>query len=355
MRIGVVGHPGYPGLTDVMRSLCELAPQLELVLALEPELLEYVPDGVRLGHDTPLDALLSLGGDGTLLRSARLLDGRPVPILGVNLGRLGFLTSCAADELEIGVRRLVAGDYCAERRMALRTAAIDREGRQRHGWRSLNDVVLHKGGFARVVRFAVWVDGEPVGAFGADGVVVCTPTGSTAYSLSAGGPVVVPTVESIVITPVSPHTLAIRPLVVPPTAEVRVSAEDGPEELLVTVDGQVGTHFHEAETLVIRRSESPVLVVRFSGSGFFGRLRRKMGWGGLSDRDEQPPTAASELLAPSAAPPAVVATAAEAVALDRVDSARDLPERVAAPVEGSRPEGSAGGGSGVSSVTSTGA
>jgi NAD+ kinase len=152
-------------------------------------------------------------------------------------------------------------------------------------WRSLNDVVLHKGGFARVVRFAVWVDGEPIAAYSADGVVVSTPTGSTAYSLSAGGPIVVPTVESIVLTPVSPHTLAIRPLVLPPSAEVRVQGEDSPEELLVTIDGQVGTKFAAVETLVVSRAERPVLVVRFPGTTFFARLREKLGWGGLADRD----------------------------------------------------------------------
>lgn len=286
MRLGILGHPGYPGLPDVMRQIRALASPCGLSLALEPELLEHVPEGLRLEHDAPLDALLSLGGDGTLLRAARFLDGRQVPILGVNLGRLGFLTSCAAEELEAGVRRLAAGDYCPERRMVLHTHAVARDGAVRHHWRSLNDVVLHKGGFARVVRFSVHVDGEVVATFGGDGVVVSTPTGSTAYSLSAGGPVVVPTVESIVLTPVSPHTLALRPMVLPPTAEVRVQAEDDVTELLVTVDGQVGTHFHENETLVVRRAEAPVLIVRFSSNRFFGRLRQKMGWGGLVERDE---------------------------------------------------------------------
>ncbi len=284
----MVGHPGYAGLPEVMRTLGALAAPLGLALSAEAELAPFLPGAAPLDADTPLDALLSLGGDGTLLRAARLLDGRAVPILGVNLGRLGFLTSCAGDELEDGVRRLAAGDYVVERRMALTASAVGPDGVSRHGWRSLNDVVLHKGGFARVVRFVVWVDDEPVGTFAADGVVVSTPTGSTAYSLSAGGPVVVPTVESIVLTPVSPHTLAIRPLVLPPTAEVRVAGEDGAEELLATVDGQVGARFSGAEALVVRRADQPVLVVRFDGGSFFGRLRRKMGWGGLTDRDERP-------------------------------------------------------------------
>jgi NAD+ kinase len=115
--------------------------------------------------------------------------------------------------------------------------------------------------------------------------VISTPTGSTGYSLSAGGPVVVPTVESIILTPVSPHTLAIRPLVLPPTGEVIVQALDSPEELLVTVDGQVGTTFAQGETLSVRRGANPVLLVRFPETTFFSRMRRKLGWGGLAGRD----------------------------------------------------------------------
>ncbi|WP_025412433.1 NAD(+)/NADH kinase [Gemmatirosa kalamazoonensis] len=287
LRLGVVGHRGYADLPAIMRTLLDLSPQLGFELAFEPELADFAPDAVaRLTDDTPLDALLTLGGDGTLLRGARLVGERQVPILGVNLGRLGFLTSCGPNELDDALRRLAAGDYYAEPRMALHASAVDPGGTERLHWRSLNDVVLHKGGFARVVRFDVWIDGEPIGAYGADGVVISTPTGSTAYSLSAGGPVVVPTVESIVVTPVSPHTLAIRPLVLPASAEVRVRGRDGPEELLVTVDGQVGTNFASAESLVVRRAQRPVLVVRFPGTTFFARLRHKLGWGGLADRDE---------------------------------------------------------------------
>jgi NAD+ kinase len=201
------------------------------------------------------------------------------------MGRLGFLTSCSGDEFEVGVRRFAGGDYTSEPRMALESWAIDRHGVQQSEWLSLNDVVLHKGGFARVVKLSVYVDDEPIGTYSADGLIISTPTGSTGYSLSAGGPIVVPTVESIVLTPVSPHTLAIRPLVLPPTSEVKVRADDGPEELLVTIDGQVGTTFTGGETLLVRRASRSVQIVRFPGTTFFTRMRRKLGWGGLSERD----------------------------------------------------------------------
>jgi NAD+ kinase len=285
MRLGVVGHRGYERLPDVLHTLLRLAPALDVQLFFERDLRDVAGDGESLSHPQEVDALLTLGGDGTLLRGARFLAGRQAPILGVNLGRVGFLTSCGGDELEAGLRRFAAGDYQAEARMTLEAWVLDREGRERRRWRALNDVVLHKGGFARILRLRVVADDDIIASYSADGIVVSTPTGSTAYSLSAGGPVVVPTVESIVLTPISPHTLAIRPLVLPPSATVSLDTVDGPEELLVTVDGQVGTTFATGETLTVRRSALPVLVVRFAGSTFFARLRHKLGWGGLLDRD----------------------------------------------------------------------
>ena len=285
MRVGVVGHRGYAALPGILGRLLDIAPELGLTLAFEHDLWDIAGKGERMEHAEDIEALITLGGDGTLLRGARFLHGYSAPILGINLGRLGFLTSCSADEFEEGVRRFARGEFTSEARMALESCAIDRDGVQQSTWLALNDVVLHKGGFARVVKLSVFVDDEHIGTYSADGLIISTPTGSTGYSLSAGGPVVVPTVESIVLTPVSPHTLAIRPLVLPPTSEVKVRADNGPEELLVTVDGQVGTTFTGGESLVVRRAQRPVQIVRFPGTSFFSRMRRKLGWGGLSERD----------------------------------------------------------------------
>ncbi len=170
--------------------------------------------------------------------------------------------------------------------MVLGASATDGSGAVKHEWRALNDVALHKGGFARVVRLKISIDGDAIGTYAADGIVISTPTGSTGYSLSAGGPVVVPTVESIVITPISAHTLAIRPLVIPPDAIVVIEPAESPTELLVTVDGQVGTRLIQNEKLTVRRAEKPVRIVRFPGTTFFERLRVKLGWGGLPERDQ---------------------------------------------------------------------
>ena len=301
LRVGVIGHRGYDGLPAILRALEQRAPALGITLAYEPDLLDAAGPGAATASPDAVDALLTLGGDGTMLRGTRWLAGREAPVLGVNLGHLGFLTSCAADQIDAGLDALAAGRYALEQRMMLEARVVPEGasaetppyGTPTNGtpvpgsttrWFALNDVVLHKGGFARVVRLHVAVDGEEIATYAADGIVIATPTGSTAYSLSAGGPVVVPTVESILITAISAHTLAIRPVVLPPTAEVSVRAEDGPDELLVTVDGQVGTTFRAGATLLVRRAR-PVRIVRLQGDTFFARLRRKLGWGGLADRD----------------------------------------------------------------------
>lgn len=286
IRLGVVGHRGYDELPAVMRTLHDLAPALGIELYYERELFEIANDGHCLDDPSRLDALLTLGGDGTLLRGARIISPHAVPILGVNLGRLGFLTCCNADQLSNALMRFARRDYVAESRMALEARVFDTKGTERQQWNALNDVVLHKGGFARVVSFRVAADGEPIATYGADGIVLSTPTGSTAYSLSAGGPVVYPTLETIVVTPVSAHTLAVRPVILPASVEVTLHTDAVAEELLVTVDGQVGTTFSSGEMLSIRRADRGVLIVRFPGTSFFTTLRQKLAWGGLADRDK---------------------------------------------------------------------
>lgn len=286
-RLGVAGHLGYDGLADVLATLRTLAPSLGFTLSYEESILDFAGTSPTRIVDGEVDAMLTLGGDGTLLRAARIVESHPVPILGINLGRLGFLTCSPAAGLEDALTRFSRGDYVVEPRMTLDARVNGTDDVEKSAWRALNDVVLHKGGFARVVTMWVQANGETVAHYSADGIVIATPTGSTAYNLSAGGPVVYPTLETILVTPVSPHTLAMRPLVLPPTAEVIVRVDDGPDEVLVTVDGQVGATFLSGETLVVRRSAQPVLVVRFPESSFFATMREKLHWGGLLERDER--------------------------------------------------------------------
>ncbi|HEY8311431.1 MAG TPA: NAD(+)/NADH kinase [Gemmatimonadaceae bacterium] len=284
MNIGVIGHRGYPALASIIDGLESEARALGATLFFEPGLLDG--DHQLLTSPSQIHVALSLGGDGTLLRTARFLDGAAVPILGVNLGRLGFLTSCGAGDMNSALAAVVAGDYDVDERMALRGEASHADGRPTEEWHALNDIVMHKGGFARMLSVRVAVDGEVLGAYNCDGIVVASPTGSTAYSLSAGGPLVTPSLDSIIVTPISAHALALRPIVLPPSVTVTLESVDGPDEVLITVDGQAGTELAPGDRLTIRRAPRPVRIVRFPGNSFFDRLRVKLGWGGLPNRDE---------------------------------------------------------------------
>lgn len=285
-RVGVIGHNGYAGLGEILDTLMREAPRLGLAVAVEERLASSAPAAEALVGPEGLDLLISLGGDGTLLRSARYLEGALIPIMGVNLGRLGFLTSCRAKDFARLLPRFAKGQFTSDTRMMLEARSLGEGVQSGAPMLALNDVVVHKGGFARVLRVHVSVNGEEFGRLAADGIVISTPTGSTAYSLSAGGPIVFPSVESILVTPISPHTLAVRPIVLPPTAEILVQPEDAPEEVLVTVDGQVGATLIAGHSLAIRASPHRATIARFQGSSFFGRVRQKLGWGGLAERDE---------------------------------------------------------------------
>ena len=285
MRVGVVGNLRYPGLAPLLRELAARAPALGLELAAEPELEAGFGHAVPPLDSRPLAAMLSLGGDGTLLRAARMPAAAGVPILGINLGRVGFLTSASPATLGPALEALVAGQYALERRQALDSTILAADGSSRPLPMALNDVVIHKAGVARVVRLEVELEGEPIGPYSADGLCIATPTGSTAYSLSAGGPIIVPGVEAMVVTPVCAHTLAVRPVVVPAHWSVTVTPlapHDG--DLLVSVDGQVATHLEAGARVEVHRAAEAVLLVRLGEEGFFSRLRRKLHWGDLSDR-----------------------------------------------------------------------
>ena len=286
MKVGVVGNPRYADLKAVLSELAALAPARGITLLTEPSLAPLW-DGVRplLDQESP-DALIAFGGDGTLLRGARLLGGREVPILGVNLGRVGFLTNATRDQLASSLDALVAKRYVLERRLALHATILSDEGGARSEQRALNDVTIHKSGVARVVRVRVRVDDEDLGPYSADGIVVASPTGSTAYSLSAGGPIVAPGVEAMIVTPVCAHTLAVRPVVIPPNATVCVEpVSPGADDLLVSYDGQLGTTLAAGDKVLVKRSPTCVCLVRLGSEGYFTRMRQKLNWGDLSERE----------------------------------------------------------------------
>jgi NAD+ kinase len=280
-RIGVVGHVGYDGLEAALETVHRLAEAHALELSAEEGVRDLLPAAAPLRPES-LDLLLTFGGDGTLLRGARLVALHGTPVLGVNLGYLGFLTSIAPDELATTLERVVAGDYWLDRRLTLDVRVV-RDGVAGPPYLALNDAVLHKGGFARIVRLAVYMGEdaeERVATYSADGIILSTPTGSTAYSLSAGGPIVVPTVECILATPICPHTLAVRPLVVPASTMITVEVLSRGEEMILTVDGQEGAALQQGDRLLVGRGRAIVSLVRLEGQSFLATLRRKMHWGG---------------------------------------------------------------------------
>jgi NAD+ kinase len=287
-RMGVVGHPRYARLQAALARVLVFADREGVELFLEPELRETLPLRAALTEESlaGLDLMLSLGGDGTLLRAARRVAALGVPVLGVNLGHLGFLTSAPPDELESALARFAAGEHLVDARMTLSVNAVSADGRSRGEFMALNDAVLHKGGVARVIRLAVHAHGEEVGTYSADGIILSTPTGSTAYSLSAGGPIVAPSLDCIVATPISPHTLAVRPLVLSASETVTVEVLTPSEELILTIDGQEDLRLRPGERVVARRADRPVHLVRFPGQTFFSTLRRKLRWGDLVERDD---------------------------------------------------------------------
>lgn len=286
MIVGVVGNPRYADLAAVLRHLSEIAPRLGISLRAEERLAQHWPEPVPSLEGAQLDALVTFGGDGTLLRGARLLAGAEVPILGINLGRVGFLTTAGRGDLNEALSALVERRYAIERRQALAAVVHAPDGTVDAEQRALNDVVVHKGGIARVVRFNIFIDGENVGPYSGDGVVVATPTGSTAYSLSAGGPIIVPGVEALCVTPVCAHTLSVRPLVVPATATIVIEPmTEWEDDLLVSFDGQTSLHLAMGARITVRRAGARVCLVRLGEGGYIQRMRQKLHWGDLSDRE----------------------------------------------------------------------
>ena len=286
MRVGVVGNPRYADLAAVLAHLAREAPARGLSLSAEPRLDPFWPAPVPHFDPHRLDALLTFGGDGTLLRGARLLDGAEVPILGVNLGRVGFLTAARRETMVEALDALTAGQYSLDALQALAATITAGDGKVVSERRALNDVVLHKSGVARVVRMNVFIDGVNVGPYSADGLIVATPTGSTAYSLSAGGPVVVQGVEAMLLTPICAHTLAVRPLIVRATSIIEVEPmEEWAEDVLVCFDGQTGSPLGVGGRVTVRRAEHRVRLVRLGGASWLSRMRDKLHWGDLSGRE----------------------------------------------------------------------
>lgn len=225
-----------------------------------------------------VDLLIVLGGDGTLLAAARALHGHAVPILAVNLGGLGFLTSVTLDELYPVLESVLDGKHRTTERMML-DAEIVHANKTSETQCALNDAVANKAALARMLDFDVAVDGNHVGRYRADGLIVATPTGSTAYSLAAGGPIIHPNLDAFVITPICPHMLTNRPLVIPDTSRVELDFAEGDEPAFLTLDGQIGFQLEPKDRVVITKSKAKVKFVSAPRLTYYEILRSKLRWG----------------------------------------------------------------------------
>lgn len=278
-RVVIVAKRQWPRALPLARQVARLVERHGAVALYDPETARAlgITRSVRSGLPAA-DLYVVIGGDGTLLSVARAIAARPRPILGVNLGGLGFLAEIGPEEVEQALGEVLNGRFALDRRMALDVTLVrSRRNIARH--KVLNDVVINKSALARIIELRLTINGQFVTVYRADGLIVSTPTGSTAYSLSAAGPLIHPEMSALLISPICPHTLTMRPLVVPEGSRVEVTLRSEDSEVYLTLDGQVGHPLRPGDKVRVRRNREPVLMVRSPRKSYFAVLRHKMGWG----------------------------------------------------------------------------
>lgn len=281
-RASIISKQGKPELERIVREVAGWLVAHEYNVTVDTVAREFWPDG-ELAEREDLATrnpgfVVVLGGDGTLLSTARSVARAGIPILGVNLGSLGFLTEVRRDEITQALDAIHAGN-CELSLRGMLHCQVHRKGKCVADYDALNDIVMNQRGVARITDFEVMVNGKFVSQYKADGLIVATPTGSTAYSLAAGGPIVSPEVSGFVITPVASHALTNRPLVVRDTAVIQVKVIVTREQAYLTVDGQQGEPLEEGDIVECRKSEFKVKLFKFPDRSFFDVLRTKLKWG----------------------------------------------------------------------------
>ena len=279
--IGVVANPAKPRAREIVERIVRCGERLGLSVLVAPEVAPLAPALARAVVDErelgpACDLIIACGGDGTILRAARLVAESRRPILGVNLGRLGFLAELSPERLEDGLAQIAVGKYVIERRMTLEA----RTGESEEPLTALNDIIITKRNQSRIISLEVCEAGNWVNTYGGDGLILATPTGSTGYALSANGPIVTPEVDAIVAAPICPHSLTVRPMIFPGTVtlDVRVVDASGSTALL-TADGQTPLALEQGQTARVRRGEQDAQLVHLATSSYYDILRQKLNWG----------------------------------------------------------------------------
>ena len=287
MKFGIVGNTSKPRVIDVIRKLTTHLRSHKVPFVVESTLATLLHDAVPSVRvdasescpeaDLPAtcDMLISLGGDGTMLAAARLIGSSGVPILGVNLGALGFLAEVAIDELEACLDDIVAGKYAIEERMCLRATMKSTT----EVYTALNEIVVDRASLPRLIEFETYVNDEYLVTYAADGIIVTTPTGSTAYSLASGGPIVVPHCKVIMINPISPHSLTARPVIIPDDSVVTIVIHAGASPVHITADGQAEGFYATPTEFTIQKTQYSVKLVKRKKRSYFDILRTKLLWG----------------------------------------------------------------------------
>ncbi|HBZ83293.1 MULTISPECIES: NAD(+)/NADH kinase [Brevibacillus] len=278
-KIGIIANKGKPEARIVARELVYLLEVrganvlLDETIASDLGRAELGAPIEEIGNHA--DLVCVLGGDGTLLGIARKLAGRSIPIFGINLGTLGFLSEAEPEHLPLAVDNLLSGKYDIEER-AMLEAALVRKGSTLGTYTAMNDIGIAKGSFCRIIQCAVYLDDEYVATFSGDGVIVSTPTGSTAYSLSAGGPIVAPNVDMLLLTPVAPHSLTARPMVLSGNQTIRVEVDAIHQEMGLSIDGQFGYRLEGGDHIYIKKSPYVTPLIKWKKGGFFEAIRTKL-------------------------------------------------------------------------------
>ena len=286
-RIGIVAKQNIPEAINLVGHLAEWLRSKEMDVFIEAWMEKMLPPSGDRRHwnwvereamVSRAEMIVVLGGDGTLLGVARQVVGHEIPILGVNLGGLGFLTQISLEELYRVLERVIQGEYQADKREVL-SAAVLRGERTLAQYNVLNDAVINKGALARIIDLEVTIDGEDITTFKSDGLILSTPTGSTAYNLSAGGPIVYPSLHCIIITPICSHTLTNRPIVIPDDVTVRAVLKSRQQEVYLTLDGQQGWPLEYEDVVEVKKIPAQIVFIRSPYRHYFGVLREKLKWG----------------------------------------------------------------------------
>ncbi|MCY3764179.1 MAG: NAD(+)/NADH kinase [Gemmatimonadetes bacterium] len=276
-RIGILAYVERKGIGPIIQNFVQLAHDQDIELILEEPLrkvcvcsgVTFRPAAELAGHS---DILVAMGGDGTILRAAKLVASSHKPILGVNLGRLGFLAGAAPEELRESLGRLKRGEYQLEERMALEARIGN------NSVFALNEFVIEKAVLARLVQVKTWISDTPFSSFFGNGIIVSTPTGSTSYSLSAGGPILHPDLRAFIVTPICAHSLSLRPAVIPGNQSITVQVIAEHSDIMVTADGQIVSPIQPEEPVHIRQADHTTRLINLQGLSFYQLLRRKLDW-----------------------------------------------------------------------------